>query len=126
MNFRATTTEELINVPRHQMSCPAAEIPNFGAVVFPCASPAFLLRKFRDAFFLYVSLPVNFFLELFFFFFFFFFEFLLLFFRRQFYSAAEFPKGLYSAAEFPAVCLRMITFQSLPSYPQLLRKLSSS
>ncbi|EYC22241.1 hypothetical protein Y032_0017g3235 [Ancylostoma ceylanicum] len=91
MNFRATTTEEPINVPRHQMSCPAAEIPNFGAVVFPCASPAFLLRKFRGAFFLCVSLPVN--------------LFLLLFFRRQFYSAAEFPKGLYSAAEFPAVCL---------------------
>ncbi|EYC10306.1 hypothetical protein Y032_0056g2670 [Ancylostoma ceylanicum] len=91
MKVWAATTEELINVPRHQMSCPAAEIPNFAAVVFPCDSPAFLLRKFRGAFFLCVSLSVD--------------PFLLLFFRRPFYSAAEIPKGLYSAAEFPAVCL---------------------
>ncbi|EYC27288.1 hypothetical protein Y032_0009g628 [Ancylostoma ceylanicum] len=76
------------------MSCPAAEFPNFGAFVFSCASPSILLRKFRSAFFLCVSLPVN--------------LFLLLFFRRPFDSAAEFPEGLYSAAEFPAVCLRVL------------------
>ncbi|EYC09980.1 hypothetical protein Y032_0058g2922 [Ancylostoma ceylanicum] len=74
---------------RVMMTCPAADFPEFGAVIFFCGCPAFLLRKFRGAFSFSVSLLVN--------------LFLLLFFRKASYSAAEHPKGSNPAAELAAV-----------------------